>query len=249
MTTFKKINNLQRFILLCYKCKQKNFTTLMQLSLRYNKIAVANIYISRFWKIMSNEKNTQLEVSPVQEDSNLTPQEARQKRIEISQQLLQKLAEEFPTIFPKPKDGRPVALAIGIHKQLIPVVTEWGFSAVNLRSALSWYTKQLRYQQAVVHAPHRTNLDGTEAEIIDDEHRTLARENVEKIQSILEKKNPERAKKRAEKRTETATKSRKPKAPRANNAASPKKAAEKVVEKETQSLDQKMQSLLNKFNQ
>ena len=221
----------------------------MQLSLRYNKIALAKFYIPRFWKTMSNEKNTQIEVSTVPEDSNLAPQEARQKRIEISQQLLQKLSEEFPTIFPKPKDGRPVALAIGIHKQLIPVVTEWGFSAVNLRSALSWYTKQLRYQQAVVHAPQRTNLDGTEAEVIDDEHRALARENVEKIQAILTKKNPERAKKRAEKRAEGAPKNRKPKADRTPKAASPKKVADKPAEKETLSLDQKMQSLLNKFNQ
>lgn len=195
---------------------------------------------------MSNENNTQLEAPSTQEETNLTPQEARQKRIETSQQLLQKLSEEYPTIFPQPKDGRPVALAIGIHKQLIPVVTEWGFSAVNLRSALSWYTKQLRYQQAVVHAPHRTNLDGTDAEIIDDEHRNLAKENVEKIQSILAKKNPERAKRRTEKRADNAPKNRKPKAPRTNApAAAPKKAAPK----EPVSLDEKMQSLLNKFNQ
>ncbi len=193
---------------------------------------------------MSNENNTQLEVSSTPEETNLTPQEARQKRIETSQQLLQKLSEAYPTIFPQPKDGRPVALAIGIHKQLIPVVTEWGFSAVNLRSALSWYTKQLRYQQAVVHAPHRTNLDGTEAEIIDDEHRQLAKENVEKIQAILMKKNPERAKRRTEKRAD-APKNRKPKAPRNNAQAAPKKAAAK----EPVSLDEKMQSLLNKFNQ
>lgn len=193
---------------------------------------------------MSNENNTQLEASSTPEETNLTPQEARQKRIETSQQLLQKLSEEYPTIFPQPKDGRPVALAIGIHKQLIPVVTEWGFSAVNLRSALSWYTKQLRYQQAVVHAPHRTNLDGTEAEIIDDEHRNLAKENVEKIQAILTKKNPERAKRRTEKRAD-APKNRKPKAPRNNGQSAPKKA----VAKEPVSLDEKMQSLLNKFNQ
>lgn len=193
---------------------------------------------------MSNENNTQLEASSTPEETNLTPQEARQKRIETSQQLLQKLSEEYPTIFPQPKDGRPVALAIGIHKQLIPVVTEWGFSAVNLRSALSWYTKQLRYQQAVVHAPHRTNLDGTEAEIIDDEHRNLAKENVEKIQAILTKKNPERAKRRTEKRAD-APKNRKPKAPRNNGPSAPKKA----VAKEPVSLDEKMQSLLNKFNQ
>ena len=193
---------------------------------------------------MSNENNTQLEASSTPEETNLTPQEARQKRIETSQQLLQKLSEEYPTIFPQPKDGRPVALAIGIHKQLITVVTEWGFSAVNLRSALSWYTKQLRYQQAVVHAPHRTNLDGTEAEVIDDEHRNLAKENVEKIQAILTKKNPERAKRRTEKRADTP-KNRKPKAPRNNGQSAPKKAAAK----EPVSLDEKMQSLLNKFNQ
>lgn len=194
---------------------------------------------------MSNENNTQLEASAPQEEVHLSPQEARQKRIEISQQLLQKLSEEFPNIFPKPKDGRPVALAIGIHKQLIPIVTEWGFSAVNLRSALSWYTKQLRYQQAVVHAPHRTNLDGTEAEAIDDEHRALAKENVEKIQALLAKKNPERAKKRAEKQAQKAPKNRKPKAVK-SSASAPKRAAEKAPQ---QTLDEKMQSLLNKFNQ
>ncbi len=194
---------------------------------------------------MSNEINTQIETSTVPEDSNLTPQEARQKRIETSQQLLQKLAQEYPAIFPQPKDGRPVALAIGIHKQLIPIVTEWGFSAVNLRSALSWYTKQLRYQQAVIHAPHRTNLDGSEAEAIDEEHRTLARENVEKIQAILTKKNPERAKRRTEKRTDAPAKNRKPRTAKpAQKAAAPEKAV-----KETLSLDEKMQSLLNKFNQ
>lgn len=194
---------------------------------------------------MSNENNIQLEASAPQEEVHLSPQEARQKRIEISQQLLQKLSEEFPNIFPKPKDGRPVALAIGIHKQLIPIVTEWGFSAVNLRSALAWYTKQLRYQQAVVHAPHRTNLDGTEAEAIDDEHRTLAKENVEKIQALLAKKNPERAKKRAEKQAQKAPRNRKPKAPKAH-ASTAKKAVEKAPQ---QTLDEKMQSLLNKFNQ
>ena len=195
---------------------------------------------------MSNENNIQLEASAPQEEVHLSPQEARQKRIEISQQLLQKLSEEFPNIFPKPKDGRPVALAIGIHKQLIPIITEWGFSAVNLRSALSWYTKQLRYQQAVVHAPHRTNLDGTEAESIDEEHRSLAKENVEKIQAILAKKNPERAKKRAEKQTQKVQKNRKkPKVAKPSSSA-----AKKTVEKAPQqTLDEKMQSLLNKFNQ
>ncbi len=197
---------------------------------------------------MSNEINTEIETNAAAEEPSLSPQEARQKRIEIAQQLLKRLAEEYPQIFPLPKDGRPVALAIGIHKQLIPVVTDWGFSAVNLRSALSWYTKQLRYQQAVVHAPHRVNLDGSEAEAIDDEHRELAKQNVEKIQAYLDKKNPERAKRRTEKRTTTAkpTNNRARKAKPTHKADSANKAHKP---KETMSLDEKMQSLLNKFNQ
>lgn len=200
---------------------------------------------------MSNEITTQTTATPTPEEAPITAQEARQKRIAVSQELLKKLAEAYPTIFPQPKDGRPVALAIGIHKQLIPVVTEWGFSAVNLRSALAWYTKQLRYQQAVLHASHRTNLDGSEAEVIDDTHRALAQENVNKIQAYLEKKNPERAKKRAEKRKPAPKGPRKPRAAKPgstkSNSASPKQTDHQA--NEPRSLDEKMQSLLNKFNQ
>lgn len=201
---------------------------------------------------MSNEITTQTTATPTPDEAPITAQEARQKRIAVSQELLKKLAEAYPTIFPQPKDGRPVALAIGIHKQLIPVVTEWGFSAVNLRSALAWYTKQLRYQQAVLHASHRTNLDGTEAEIIDDTHRALAQENVNKIQAYLDKKNPERAKKRAEKRKPAPKGPRKPRSAKPgsvkSNAASPKQTDNHQAS-EPRSLDEKMQSLLNKFNQ
>ncbi len=195
---------------------------------------------------MSNEITTQTTATLPSEEAPTTAQEARQKRITASQALLKKLAEAYPAIFPLPKDGRPVALAIGIHKQLIPVVTEWGFSAVNLRSALAWYTKQLRYQQAVLHASHRINLDGSEAEAIDDAHKALAKENVDKIQAYLAKKNPERAKKRTEKR-KAAPKARKPRAAKTDSI--PQKAANTHQTSEPRSLDEKMQSLLNKFNQ
>lgn len=216
-----------------------NFTTLMQFSLRYNKIALSKFIGTRFLTIMTQENDIQKDVSPGQDETAKIAQEARQKRVEASRNLLAKLSEEYPAIFPHPKDGRPVALAIGIHKQLIPIITEWGFSAVNLRSALSWYTKQLRYQQAIVHAEHRLNLDGTAAEVIDEEHRTLAKENVERIQALLAKKRPQRAK-REEERPRKVRNNKRPK--------TAKPTAKKAV-KDTRSLDEKMQSLLNKFNQ
>lgn len=188
---------------------------------------------------MTQENNTQKDVTPAQDETAKIAQEARQKRVEASRNLLAKLSEEYPAIFPHPKDGRPVPLAIGIHKQLIPVVTEWGFSAVNLRSALSWYTKQLRYQQAIVHAENRLNLDGTPAESIEEEHRTLAKENVERIQAILAKKRPQKAKKENDR----------PRKARKNNRPKAAKPAAKKEVKDTRSLDEKMQSLLDKFNQ
>ncbi len=194
---------------------------------------------------MSNEITTQSTTISPSEETQLLAQEARQKRIATSQALLKKLAEVYPTIFPQPKDGRPVALAIGIHKQLIPIITEWGFSSVNLRSALAWYTKQLRYQHAILHASHRTNLDGSQAEEIEDAHRLLAKENIAKIEAYLTKKNPERAKKQATKRKNS--KKRTPRATKTRTTVD--RRTEKNPTSEPRSLDEKMQSLLNKFNQ
>lgn len=176
--------------------------------------------------------------------------EARAKRVEDSRALLAKLAEAYPKIFPHPKDGRPVALAIGLHKELQPIVKEWGFSPATLRSALAWYTKQLRYQNAVLHATHRTNLDGSDAEEILEEHKTLAKENIAKIEAWLSENRPD-ALKRTEPKKRTQKPRRQGQAKRRpnNNAGRNDKAAGKSAPANTQTLDEKMQSLLDKFNQ
>lgn len=166
---------------------------------------------------------------------------ARAKRVEESRALLAKLSEEYPDIFPHPKDGRPVVLAIGLHKELVPIVQEWGFSGATLRSGLAWYTKQLRYQRALVHAKYRTNLDGSQAEEILDEHREVAKAAIEKIEQWLAKNRPE-ALKREEPKKRT---------PKGRNSSRPKaeKKSAKSAPKPKMSLDEKMQSLMEKFNQ
>lgn len=183
-------------------------------------------------------------------------EEARKRRLQESKALLNKLTEVYPNIFPHPKNSRPVPLAIGLHKELQPIVKEWGFSAVTLRSALAWYTKQLRYQKAVLHSEYRINLDGTEGELVLESHKEVAKENIARIEAWLLKhkpnalahKNPQKEGKRPKRKTLGRASGR----GRAKSSAahlSPKGEDLNSSLKETsQSLDDKMRSLLDKFN-
>lgn len=115
--------------------------------------------------------------------------------------LLIKLSESYPTIFPKAGTGRPVALAIGLHKSLLPIAKEWGFDGVIVRSALSWYTKQLRYQRTVANAQFRINLDGSQAEEITDDQKVHARQKITETESWIAENKPEKARAIAERRS------------------------------------------------
>lgn len=118
--------------------------------------------------------------------------------------LLLRLTETYPDIFPKAGTGRPVALAIGLHKSLLPIVKEWGFDGTVLRSTLSWYTKQLRYQRAIVNSEYRVNLDGTQGEIITQEQKEHARLKITETEKWLVENKPEKANAIAERRKEFA---------------------------------------------
>lgn len=115
--------------------------------------------------------------------------------------LLIKLSESYPAIFPKAGTGRPVALAIGLHKSLLPIAKEWGFDGVIVRSALSWYTKQLRYQRTVANAQFRINLDGSQAEEITDDQKVHARQKITETESWIAENKPEKARAIAERRS------------------------------------------------
>jgi len=104
---------------------------------------------------------------------------------EQAKSLLQRLTEAYPQVF-FAADARQVkALKIGIHKDLKPVVKDWGFEAAALRIALSMYTHALRYQFALLKEPHRIDLQGESAGEISEENRRLAQE---KIKTIKEKR-------------------------------------------------------------
>ncbi len=119
--------------------------------------------------------------------------------------LLLKLTETYPDIFPKAGTGRPVALAIGLHKSLLPIVKAWGFDGTVLRSALSWYTKQLRYQRALVNSEFRINLDGTHGEVITPEQKEHARLKITETENWLAENKPEKANAIAERKKEIAS--------------------------------------------
>lgn len=177
---------------------------------------------------------------------------ARIKRIEESRELLAKLSQEYPEIFPQQGKGRPKALAIGMHKALTPIVQEWGYSAATLRSALAWYTKQLRYHYAMLNETHRYNLDGSEAEAIEEEHKAVAKSEIERIEAWLAEHRPETLERREANRAKRAKERAKrgeAKRPRRKSGATPQSSKSAAPKKDERTLEEKMQSLMNKFNQ
>ncbi len=209
-----------------------------------------------------NDETTALNDASQPEDSNANKKEkARQKR-QMANELLAKLSQEYPLIFPKAGEGKTVPLAIGLHKSLLPIMTEWGFNSIALRTAMYNYTRQLRYQRAILFATHRINLDGSLAEEITQEQKIAAKEEIAKIEKWLETHQPEKAQKLAEKKAQFSQKKRPEKTahtkknPTKKKSEQPKdsieiksKPAEHKSSNSSQSIEEKMQNLLSKFNQ
>ncbi len=108
-----------------------------------------------------------------------------------AKKLLETLYERFPKVFMRPGHGKPVVLAVGLHKELQPLLAEWGFDNATLRMALSWYTRQLRYQRALIDNTHRIALNGEAAEEITEEQKKLALEKVTEIENWLQVNRPQ----------------------------------------------------------
>lgn len=207
------------------------------------------------------EDNSPDSTSAITDEHSEEIKQARLAKRQESMQLANKLSEHYPAIFPKTGLGRPVALAIGLHKELLPIVQSWGHSAVTLRSVLAWYTRQLRYQRALLFSECRVNLDGSQAEPITEEQKSLAKENIEKIESWLAENKPDKIKKMNERKARVIEQKKKP----TQNFASKKKKTstpsvkqrepEKIKHSPTsntsshQTMDEKIQGLMSKFNQ
>lgn len=219
---------------------------------------------------MTEEKQNLLETTEVADlSTDVADEQAQSKREKIRQrqqsanELLVRLSVEYPEIFPKAGQGRPVPLAIGLHKLLQPIVAEWGYNSMVLRTAMFNYTRQLRYQNALLFAPFRVNLDGTQAEEVTEEQKEAAKAEVAKIEAWLAQNKPEKAQRLSEKRAQFAEKKQQAKSARPKLRAKPQDG-KPFVKKETQAtevrkeekssapaqnLDEKMQGLLSKFNQ
>lgn len=119
-----------------------------------------------------------LEESPVP-----VPEASKPSAREQSRALLDRLIATYPKAF-FPLSARQVRpLKLGVHKDLQPVIKEWGYDNLALRLALGLYIRALRYQVALTKEASRVDLAGEATGEISEEHRAKAREQVEALRA------------------------------------------------------------------
>ena len=101
---------------------------------------------------------------------------------EQAKALLKQLIDTYPVAFIPFGERGVKPLKLGIHKDLLPVVKNWGFDTVALKIAMSSYTRALRYQRALVKETHRIDLQGEPAGEISDANRETARTQINQIE-------------------------------------------------------------------
>lgn len=97
--------------------------------------------------------------------------------------LLEHLIQTYPVAFRPFGERELKPLKLGIHKDLAPIVKDWGYDKAVLRRAMGLYTRQLCYQLALLKGEHRIDLEGKPAGEISDVHRQTAQEKVELIRA------------------------------------------------------------------
>ena len=100
---------------------------------------------------------------------------------EHAKALLERLIQAYPAAFFPFSERQVKPLKIGIYKDLIPVIKEWGYQTTVLKYVLRNYTRPLRYQLALLKAPHRIDLQGEPAGEITPAHRQIAQEKANLI--------------------------------------------------------------------
>jgi sRNA-binding protein len=91
---------------------------------------------------------------------------------------MDQLVQTYPGVFFPYNERRVKPLKLGIHKDLAPVIKEWGYEVIVLKYALGGYTRQLRYQMALLKSSHRIDLQAEPAGEITEAHRQTAQEKV-----------------------------------------------------------------------
>lgn len=111
------------------------------------------------------------------------PEASKPSAREQSRSLLDRLIATYPKAF-FPLSARQVRpLKLGVHKDLQPVIKEWGYDNLALRLALGLYIRALRYQVALTKEASRVDLAGEATGEISEEHRAKAREQVEALRA------------------------------------------------------------------
>lgn len=112
--------------------------------------------------------------------------------LERAKALLARLIQTYPAAFFAGGVKRIPPLKIGVYKELLPISSGWGHDAVELKVALRYYTRSLRYQLALLKAPQRVDLLGEPAGEITAAHRQIAQEKVDQIMAKRKQQQPER---------------------------------------------------------
>ena len=82
----------------------------------------------------------------------------------------------FPDVF-HPDSPKP--LTVGVHKQLKEAMPDASMSLV--RDYLRRWTRRPNYFRAVANNEYRYNIDGSQSEVLDPDHRQQAAQKLEKL--------------------------------------------------------------------
>src|SRR5690606_6420406 len=110
-----------------------------------------------------------------------------QKKREETKITLAWLYEEFPLCFNQ-SEIKP--LKLNIDKDIFPFLEkEQAPSKAKLRDALTYYTNNIHYLEAVIKGTHQYDLEGNQVQEITQEQKAYAQERFEKtLQAIRGKK-------------------------------------------------------------
>ena len=119
-----------------------------------------------------------------------------QPKLNSSKEVIAFLAERFPQCFSAEGEARP--LKIGIFQDLVSRVEgEMNLSKTQLRSALRLYTSSWRYLYGIKAGATRVDLDGNACGVLDEQHVTHARQQLEEAKARVQ---AQRAEQQAKKR-------------------------------------------------
>jgi len=133
---------------------------------------------------MTEQAQPNTEDTPPPSNNQATPPAGKKPRVH-PRQAVKQFSQAWPEVFSADfKNVRP--LAIGILQEILkqrPAELD-GLNSQAIRTAMKFYTSRLAYHHAMLKHEHRINLDGSQAEAIDDGAREHAQAQIEAIQKV-----------------------------------------------------------------